>query len=209
MFFNKIKKKNKIIIFDLDGVLINSLPNMRKALSLTSTALKMKLPFKLYKKFLGLPFDQIMKNMRIYDDTKKIHEYYEFYSLKYLESIRIKKKFLKELRILKKNFILAIFTSKSKKRTKKILSKYKMFDYCVTIDDVKKGKPMPEGLQKILKRFNLKKGNAVYIGDSIYDFQSAKRAGIKYLHAKWGYNNSKKTKNFTHISSLISAKKFF
>ena len=47
--------------------------------------------------------------------------------------------------MLKKDF-LAIFTSKSK-RTKRIISNYKIFDDYVTIDDVKKGKPMPEGLK--------------------------------------------------------------
>ena len=40
--------KKKLIIFDLDGVLINSLPNMKKALKLTSKKLYLKLSFKKY-----------------------------------------------------------------------------------------------------------------------------------------------------------------
>ena len=203
-----MKKKNKIIIFDLDGVLINSLPNMKKALKLTSKKLYLKLSFKKYKKFLGLPFEKILENMKIENDYKKIKRYYELYSLKYINQIKIKKNFLKELRVLKKNYYLAIFTSKSKKRTKKIINKYKIFDDCVTIDDVKKGKPMPEGLLKIIKKFNIKKKNAVYIGDSIYDYQCAKRANILYLHAKWGYERSNKTKNLIKISNFIKIKKF-
>ena len=57
--------KKKLIIFDLDGVLINSLSNMEFALNQTSKNLKLKLNFKLYKKYLGLPFKDIMKKMRI------------------------------------------------------------------------------------------------------------------------------------------------
>ena len=38
----------------------------------------------------------------------------------------------------------------------------------MTVDDVKKGKPMPEGLLKILKKFKIDKKNAVYIGISSY-----------------------------------------
>ena len=181
---------------------------MKKALKLTSKKLYLKLSFKKYKKFLGLPFEKILENMKIENDYKKIKRYYELYSLKYINQIKIKKNFLKELRVLKKNYYLAIFTSKSKKRTKKIINKYKIFDDCVTIDDVKKGKPMPEGLLKIIKKFNIKKKNAVYIGDSIYDYQCAKRANILYLHAKWGYERSNKTKNLIKISNFIKIKKF-
>ena len=38
--------KKKLIIFDLDGVLINSKPNMKKSLDLTSRKLKIELKFK-------------------------------------------------------------------------------------------------------------------------------------------------------------------
>lgn len=203
-----MKKKNKIIIFDLDGVLINSLPNMRKALRLTSKKLFLELSFKQYKKFLGLPFEKILQKMKIKNDYKKIKKYYEAYSLEYIDKIKIKKSFLKELKILKKDYLLAIFTSKSKKRTYKIINKYKIFDDCVTIDDVKKGKPMPEGLFKIIKKFKIQKKNAVYVGDSIYDYQCAKKANILYLHAKWGYEKSNKTKKLINISNFTKIKKF-
>ena len=67
---------------------------------------------------------------------------------------------------------------------------------------------MPEGLLKIIKKFNIQKKNAVYVGDSIYDFQCAKKAKILYLHAKWGYESSNKIKKLTNISNLIQIKKF-
>jgi len=203
-----LRKKNKIIIFDLDGVLINSLPNMRKALGLTSKKLYIKLSFEKYKKFLGLPFEKILKKMKIKNDYREIKKCYEYFSLKYINKIKIKKSFLRELKTLKKNYFLAIFTSKSKKRTTKIISKYKLFDDYITIDDVKRGKPMPEGLLKIVKKFNIQKKNAVYIGDSIYDYQCAKKANILYLHAKWGYERSKKANKFLKISSFNEIKKF-
>ena len=181
---------------------------MRKALNLTSNKVNMKLSFKKYKKFLGLPFEKILKKMKIKKNYKEIKKYYEYYSLKYIDKIKIKKIFLKELKMLKKDYFLAIFTSKSKKRTKKIISNYKIFDDYVTIDDVKKGKPMPEGLLKILKKFNIDKKDAVYVGDSIYDYQCAKKANILYLHAKWGYERSNRTEKLINISNFTKIKKF-
>ena len=54
-------KSKKLIIFDLDGVLIDSLSNMKIALKSTSKALNLKLNFSEYKKYLGLPFEDIMQ----------------------------------------------------------------------------------------------------------------------------------------------------
>ena len=57
--------KNKLIIFDLDGVLIDSIENMRISLNQTAKSLNLNLNFKEYKKFLGLPFEKIMNKMGI------------------------------------------------------------------------------------------------------------------------------------------------
>ena len=40
--------------------------------------------------------------MKVKNDYKKIKGFYEAYSLKYINEIKIKKSFLKELKILKK-----------------------------------------------------------------------------------------------------------
>lgn len=202
--------KKKLIIFDLDGVLINSLSNMEFALNKTSKNLKVKLNFKLYKKYLGLPFKDIMKKMRIKKNVNLIKEKYEMYSTKKINKIKIKRKHIDILKKLKKSCYLALFTSKNKKRTLKIVQKDKIFDCIITSDDVLKGKPHPEGLYKILKKLKIKKKNSVYVGDSFYDYKASKLAKIKYAHAMWGYDKSiGKNKNiiklnrFRDISRLI------
>ncbi len=58
-------KNKKLLIFDLDGVLIDSLQNMRLALKQTCLNLEINLEFKNYRKFIGLPFEDIMKKMGI------------------------------------------------------------------------------------------------------------------------------------------------
>ena len=54
-------KKKKLIIFDLDGVLINSIKNMEYALDNTNKKLGLNLKFNEYKKYIGLPFFEILK----------------------------------------------------------------------------------------------------------------------------------------------------
>tara|TARA_B110000971_G_C19830412_1_gene417699 strand:- start:89 stop:325 length:237 start_codon:yes stop_codon:yes gene_type:complete len=74
--------KNKLVIFDLDGVLINSLSNMKFALLSTQKKMNIKLNFNVYKKYLGLPFESIMEKMKIKIDVDKIKKNYEYFSKK-------------------------------------------------------------------------------------------------------------------------------
>ena len=202
--------KNKVIIFDLDGVLINSISNMKFALHNTSKKMNVKLNFELYRKYIGLPFEDIMKKMKIKKDIKEIKKNYDFFSEQKIKKIKIKKNILKELMFFKKNYYLAVFTSKNKKRTLKILKKYKLFDCIITSDDTLRGKPNPEGLNKIISTLKVKKKNSMFIGDSLYDYLASNSAKIRYIHAMWGYGkNIKKKRNlikigkFSEISKLI------
>jgi HAD superfamily hydrolase (TIGR01509 family) len=58
------------------------------------------------------------------------------------------------------------------------------FDMVVTALDVKNPKPHPESIEKILQRFDLKKDEAVFVGDSEVDQQTAKSAGIQFIAYK-------------------------
>ena len=202
--------KKKLIIFDLDGVLIDSISNMRIALRMTALSMNIKLNFNLYKKYLGLPFEKIINKIGIKKDVKKIKSYYSYFSKKNLAKIEIKKEHLKQLKYLKKKYDFAVFTSKDRIRTKIILKKYKFFNFVITSDDVKKGKPYPEGILKILKKNKTKKEECIYIGDSIYDYKTAKNSGVNYFHANWGYEkNLKKMYKIKKISNFLEIKKYF
>lgn len=192
-------KNKKLLIFDLDGVLIDSIPNMRLALKQTAYALNLNLSFEEYKKNIGLPFEDIMRNMGINKNIPLIKKKYIFFSNQNLHKIKIKKKSVQILEKLKHNFKLAIFTSKDAKRTKKILSKYRIFDYILTSDDVKRGKPYPDGLKKIIKFFKLKRSDVIFIGDSVYDYKCANSAKVSYCHVLWGYH---KLKNYNNIYKI-------
>ena len=72
-----------------------------------------------------------------------------------------------------------------------------------------KSKPHPEGIYKILRKTKTNRKNVIYIGDSIYDYKASKKAKIKYLHAKWGYDQIlNKKKNVTKISKISDIKRF-
>ena len=105
----------KLIIFDLDGVLIDSLGNMQYAWNKICKKNNINKSFNNFKKLIGLPFIEILKKLDI--DKKKfrlIEKNYNYFSLQKINSVKIKKKDLKILKDLIKNgYKLALFTSKN------------------------------------------------------------------------------------------------
>jgi len=185
--------KDKIIfVFDLDGTLIDSVELHAKAFKYAVKKLGYKNYNELYKKFkkfVGLPIENIIKFL-IRDISKKemekIKKLKNEYFLKNLRKVKINKKVLKVLKYLKsKGIKTALFTSSPKNLVKKVLNFLKLekfFDFIICKEDVKKGKPNPEGLIKIMKKFKTK--NVIFIGDSKFDKISAKRARVKFIHFK-------------------------
>ena len=198
-------KKNKIVILDLDGVLIDSLPNMRISWNMVKKKFNLKSSFNDYKKFIGLPFYDILKKLNIKDNYKNIRSSYYKFSNQNMHKLIVKKKTINNLKLLKKRFFLALFTSKDKTRTKKILPKLKIkFDIVIAQEDVKFGKPNKEGIILFLNKFKIKKKNAVFVGDSKFDYLSSKNAKVKYYHAKWGFElNTMKANTIKNLSDLL------
>lgn len=65
-----------------------------------------------------------------------------------------------------------------------IMSQFQLegyFDMVVTAWDVQRPKPAPEGLIKVLGRFRLTPGEAVYVGDTQVDEAASAAAGIPFI----------------------------
>lgn len=56
-----------------------------------------------------------------------------------------------------------------------------LFDYVLCADKLKHGKPNPEILNKIIKRFPFKKSQVLYVGDMAIDAQAGRRARVKTI----------------------------
>ena len=189
-----LNKKKGLIIFDLDGVLLNSEKNMDYAWTKTCKKLHISIKFDKYKKYVGLGFFEILKKLRI--NKNKHLEAYKFYNLYSKNGINKMKLFPHVKKVLKKiksTYEISLFTSKNKSRVNKILIKFNLnFSKVITLDDVSKPKPSPEGLNKIIKCFKFKKKDIFYVGDTFHDFKAAQSANINYIHCNWGFKKLKK-----------------
>ena len=90
------------------------------------------------------------------------------------------------LEILRPNLGLAVATNRSNTIGEVLelydLSKY--FDIVVSSLDVKRPKPHPESLFKILTFFEVDPEEALYVGDSLVDNKTARAAGVPFMSYK-------------------------
>jgi phosphoglycolate phosphatase len=94
--------KYDLVIFDLDGVLINSKENMKISWNIVRKKFKIKKSFNNYFKYIGYPFFVILKKLLIKKNFNKIQAEYNKNSLKHFNKIDLYKDIKQTLDYLKK-----------------------------------------------------------------------------------------------------------
>ncbi len=88
---------------------------------------------------------------------------------------------------LKEKGILRVINTNRTTSMKHIMEKFNLwpyFDMVVTALDVKNPKPHPESIEKIIAAFQLKKEEAVFVGDSDVDKETAVSSGVTFIAYK-------------------------
>ncbi|MBS3100767.1 histidinol-phosphate transaminase [Candidatus Woesearchaeota archaeon] len=185
-----VKEINLLLIFDIDGVLVDVSKSYRLAIKKTveyftgrSTSFE---EIQEYKNKGGLNNDwdlteAIIKAKGESVDKKKIIKKFQ----NYYNNLINNEKWLLDRRILKslsKRYTLAILTGRPRKEAYSVLKRSKItncFSTMVAMEDITKQKPFPAGLLKILNQYpNL---DAYYFGDTIDDMKTAISANIKSI----------------------------
>lgn len=87
-------------------------------------------------------------------------------------------------KIYDKKLRLAILTNNKSQYAEEVLEKFNLTEYFDTIigfNDVSEVKPSPEGIQIILKKWNLKPVDTIFIGDMTTDIEAGKAAKVKMV----------------------------
>jgi HAD superfamily hydrolase (TIGR01549 family) len=195
-----VKKKIKLVLLDLDGVLVDTKSNMNLSWNKVKKDFKLTASFKNYFKYVGMPFENILKKLSIKKNINEIYKTYKVESFNHFNKIKLYPGVKKTIPVLKKkNIKLGIVTSKDKKRTEKLLKKFKLnIKLIISPSKGLKGKPHPDQILKAIKMSAEKSSATVYVGDMFVDYKAAKSSGVSYIHAKYGYGKN----NDLYVNSI-------
>ena len=179
----------KGVIFDTDGVIVNTVPLHFKAWKKMFSEYSRKFTFKDYElKVDGIP--RLSGARAILTDlsgkelkkaaTKKLE--YFLQSLK-KEGIQVYRDTVHLIKSLKKNKIkrAAISSSKNCLYILKKIKLNKFFDVIITGNDIKRGKPHPDIFLLAAKKLKLEPKECVVVEDAVLGILAAKRAGMKVV----------------------------
>ena len=184
--FDKLRKKVKpIILFDLDGTLLDTEELIIETFKAVLKQFKpeLKVTRELELSFLGptltesfaklLPADQVQPAFEAYRTlNKELHP-------KYVKAMPGAKALVEELKA--KGYTLGIVSSKKKEAIELGLQLTRLeayFSVIIGYDEVKQFKPDPEGLLNACKALNVYHDDVIYVGDTDTDMVAADRAGM-------------------------------
>lgn len=179
----------KNIIFDFDGVIINSHDVQVKALT-ESYKVVCGDGTPPYDDFFRLSGDSLKNIFEQLNLPQAMVPIYQQISRVNIDLIKIHVGMSELLKKLNESGCMcALCTGKDRSRTIEILQYYnleKYFNSIVCSDDVQNPKPHPESLLYIMKKLNALKDNTIMVGDGINDILAAKNTGIKSVAVTWG-----------------------
>ena len=177
----------KAAIFDLDGVIVNTVPLHFKAWQRMFAEYGKEFDFEDYKEKVDgiLRIDGARAILTDIDEAelKKAADKKQVYFLEYLnsEEISVYNDTVDLVKALKKEKIKRSVISSSK-NCLPILKKVnlvELFDVILTGNDVTKGKPDPQVFFMAAKKMSVEPGSCVVFEDAVLGVEAGKRAGMK------------------------------
>ncbi|RUM72198.1 MAG: haloacid dehalogenase [Sulfurovum sp.] len=186
--------QKKLIIFDMDGTLVNSSLTIANAINYVRKQLGFA-PMET-SKILNAVNDHTLNPAQTFYHAKTFdadHEkwFSEYYTQNHDKELTLYEG-IKDLLIAlkKKGYLLAVATNAYRQSTiesLEYLEIYPLFDAIVCYDDVPQGKPHPDMLYTLLDQLHCKANEALFIGDGPRDEMAAKKANIAYIMVDWGF----------------------
>ncbi len=202
---DKINLDNyKGIIFDMDGVIFNISDAIRKAVDDSVNKYQLNVKQNEVMEEIAL----LIEELQNYPVPKIILNSYNLLKVQFLEGLNYFKKLRiaifmfnqfnkykdaessiydgidKLVSTLSKHRKLAILTNNKSQYAEEILDKFDLSDFFGTIigfNDVSEVKPNPEGILKILDKWNIKPEEAIFIGDMTTDIDAGKAANVTMI----------------------------
>jgi len=193
----------KLLIFDLDGTLIDTLVDLKNAVNY---ALKLRnypeRSLEQVRKAIGNGVAKLVARSipngtdnPDYEDTFK--DFRVFYSIHSEDNTKPYPGVLDVLINLKSSgYLLAVATNKLTDIARPLIEGFypKMFDFVQGDEPGMDRKPAPMMVSSLCKKFNVDKKDAFYIGDTNVDMETAINSKVDYVLVTYGYRTKEELK---------------
>jgi phosphoglycolate phosphatase len=190
-------ERYQLIIFDWDGTLMDSIERIVSSVQAAAKSCSLNVPDNSQvSDIIGLSLPQAMKtlfpNINASDTAKLIEQYrYQFIEVNdtpmplFTDTIPLLNA------LTQNNKILAIATGKGREGLQRVLNQTNTGHYfqASRCAGEASSKPSPEMLLSLLEQLQIAKDRALMIGDSKYDLQMAKTAGIDSIGVTFGVHS--------------------
>ncbi len=186
----------RLVIFDWDGTIVDSADHIVKSLEVTSKLMGLSaLSRHQYRDVIGLGMPEVVA--RLYPDKSiDVAVFRRHYSDAFSKHAHLGNRFfegaLELVELLSSMGVLvAVATGKSRKGLAQALQRHGLigkFHYTRCADE-SKSKPDPMMLFEILDHLKVKARDAVMVGDTRYDMEMAKNAGVASIGVSFGVHS--------------------
>ncbi len=198
----------KLIIFDLDGTLIDSLEDLTDATNHMLAEMRQeKLSVEDVRKLVGQGARRLVERALPGASAREIERALDIF-LSFNESHIVDKTILypgvKETltRLKGEGYLLAVISNKNEALCEKVIQTLglkRFFEVVIGADSMPFRKPSPEPVLKLLRDFRANSSETVIVGDSINDISAGKAAGVCTVGCMYGYGDSDELSNSDYV----------
>jgi phosphoglycolate phosphatase len=189
--------KYKLLVFDFDGTLADSEASLMESLRLVAKDFGLsEVDKENARRSIGLSLQHTIEvglGLEPWQVPEAVELYRKHYNEVAFESTRLFPGVKETLNLLRRDFLLAVASSKSKHGLVAMLRHlgiFERFSFIAGAQDVKQGKPAPDMVLLALEALDIPAGESLVIGDTVYDIEMGQRAGADTCAVTYGNNSA-------------------